>query len=106
MFLSDNTDGLPAELMADILSYLDIQDLLHLSTTSRTLRVVLSNPNLNPWRAPLMRLLDRQTYPSVLVNISSYPDVFPATNWTTILTRSDPRFLLYECVIPHLTDGQ
>lgn len=105
MFFSDNINGLPAELVADILSYLDIADLLHLSTMSRTLRAILSNHNLNPWRNPLTHLLDRQTHPSILANISSYALIFPKANWITILTRSDPRFLLYECVIPHISDS-
>lgn len=106
MSLSDNSEGLPAELIADILSHLEIHDLIRLSNVSRTLRIVLSDANLNPWRAPLLRLLDRQTAPSVLANISDSVNVFPSANWTIILSRSDPRFLLYECVIPHLAENE
>jgi hypothetical protein len=106
MSLSVNSEGLPAELVADILSYLEVQDLFRLTTTSRTLRVVLADANLNPWRAPLLRLLDLQTSPSILANISDFRHVFPDANWTIILSRSDPRFLLYQCVLPRLTDSK
>jgi len=95
--------GLPPELVADILSYLEIPDLICL-TTLFPLRLVLSSPSLNPWRIPVLRLLDRESRPSDLANIAAFHYVFPRSNWTPILSRTDPRFLLYDCVIPHLSE--
>ena len=100
-----NIDCLPVELIVEIFSCLDVSDLINVSSVSRSLRSILADHNLNPWRTPLLRLLDTQTFPNEIENISDHNLIFPRANLVIILSRSDPRFLEYKCVIPHLSES-
>ena len=48
---------LPVELIAEILSQLDLRSLKIVSGLSRRLRSVTSDPTLNPWKGPILRNL-------------------------------------------------
>lgn len=104
-FTKNKFTQLPPDILADIMSHLEILDLTHLSVLSQTLRTVLSDSNLNPWRLPLSTLLACNTSPSVLASIAVYQQVIPPDNWIMILSRTDSQFLLYKCELPRLSEN-
>lgn len=57
MLEANYLESLPVELIADILSELDLTTLITVSCLSRRLRSIVSEPALNPWRRPILRNL-------------------------------------------------
>lgn len=98
-------EDLPVELIAEILSELDVKSLLTISQLSRRLRYVLSDPSLNPWKWPILQNLRRRdgVYESCMDHLGTYT-VIPRTNWVDILSMAQSRFLLYRVTIPSLPD--
>ncbi|GJJ07166.1 hypothetical protein Clacol_001366 [Clathrus columnatus] len=121
-------ETLPVELVAEILSELDLSTLITVSCLSRRLRTILSDASLNPWRKPMLHGL---TYvpppPSTSVTEDSstntslknlYPNIDPALfnlsvrnmvpkqNWIEVFARAPPEWILYESTIPNLRDSE
>lgn len=99
-------ESLPVELIADILSELDIASLIIVSHLSRRLRDIASDSSLNPWRRPIIRALrspDEQ-YESALKHLSERQTV-PRQNWVEILTLGKAEYLLFEMTLPNLKEG-
>ncbi|KAG5342326.1 hypothetical protein C0989_003456 [Termitomyces sp. Mn162] len=96
---------LPVDLIADILSELDLESLITISTLSKRLRNIVSDPSLNPWRRPILRVLRSGNYESSLKNLSVRSTV-PRQNWIEILSLASPSFLLYEATLPNLTSEE
>lgn len=94
--------SLPVELIASILSELDITALRNASEVCSHLRAVASDPLLNPWRGAILRALSHHT-PTALKNISVLSTV-PRHNWLEILCYASPDFLLFEATLPNLSD--
>ncbi|KAG7097284.1 hypothetical protein E1B28_004649 [Marasmius oreades] len=94
-------DSLPVELIADILSELDLETLVHVSQLSRRFNVVVSDPALNPWRRPILRELDSGKYHKALRNLSVRQTV-PRHNWIEILSLASPSFILFDTTLPNL----
>ena len=97
--------SLPVELIADILSELDLESLIKVSYLSRRLHHIASDSSLNPWRAPILRNLYSSSYENSLKHLSVRHTV-PRQNWVEILSIARPSFLLYEASIPALKDSE
>ncbi|THV08313.1 hypothetical protein K435DRAFT_642027 [Dendrothele bispora CBS 962.96] len=94
-------DSLPVELIADILSELDLESLIRISYLSRRLRNIVSDPSLNPWRRPILRDLYSDSYRDTLKHLSIRSTV-PRQNWIEILSLASPNFILHEATLPNL----
>ncbi|KAL0949253.1 hypothetical protein HGRIS_009331 [Hohenbuehelia grisea] len=101
-------ESLPVELIADILGELDLHSLIVVAYLSRRLRAIASDSALNPWRAPILRILrsaraNANANPSApaLANLS-VRTVVPRQNWIEILSLARPSYLLYEATLPNL----
>ncbi|KAG6903413.1 hypothetical protein C0995_005436 [Termitomyces sp. Mi166 len=94
-------ESLPVDLIADILAELDLESLITISTLSRRLRDIVSDPSLNPWRRPILRVLHSGNYENSLKNLSVRSTV-PRQNWIEILSLASPSFLIYEATLPNL----
>ncbi|KAF8341481.1 uncharacterized protein EI90DRAFT_2989265 [Cantharellus anzutake] len=97
-------EDLPVELIATILSLLDINSLRQASNVSTRLRAVVSNPVLNPWISPIIHSLERSS-PDELSNLSVLSTV-PRHNWLEIMCFASPHFLLFQATLPKLTESQ
>ncbi|KAF8307241.1 hypothetical protein DL93DRAFT_2143384 [Clavulina sp. PMI_390] len=117
MLLCTTLDTLPVELIASILSELDIPSLRAASETSAYLRAVASDPLLNPWRSPILRALIPPTHHSALVQDSltnsleplktlSVLSTVPRHNWLEILCFAPPEFILFDATLPNLSEQQ
>ncbi|KAF9511575.1 hypothetical protein BS47DRAFT_1486766 [Hydnum rufescens UP504] len=104
MLMAASLETLPVELIAAILSQLDIISLKNVSTVSSRLRAVASDPLLNPWRAPILHELSLRI-PDGLRSISVLSSV-PRHNWLEILCYASPDFLLFQATLPNLTESQ
>jgi hypothetical protein len=93
-------ESLPVELIADILSELDLETLIKLSNLSRRLHFIASDSSLNPWRAPILRNLRSNSYEACLKHLSVRS--IPRQNWVEILSIAPPAFLLFESTLPNL----
>jgi hypothetical protein len=93
-------ESLPVELIADILSELDLETLVKISCLSRRLRSITSDSSLNPWRAPILRNLRSNSYEQCLKHLSVRS--VPRQNWLEILSIARPPFILYESTLPNL----
>ncbi|KAG6878572.1 hypothetical protein C0993_003027 [Termitomyces sp. T159_Od127] len=105
---SDKTmrfESLPVDLIADIFGELDIKSLITTSMVSKRLRDIVSDPSLNLWRRPILRVLRSGNYESSLRNLSVRSTV-PRQNWVEILSLASPSFLLYEATLPNLTSEE
>ncbi len=91
---------LPVELVAEILSELDIPDLLHASQLSTGIRAITADAALNPWRRPVLRALFSGAYDS-LRQLSDCSTV-PRQNWIEILSLAPPPFILFDASVPRL----
>ncbi|TFK20342.1 hypothetical protein FA15DRAFT_673542 [Coprinopsis marcescibilis] len=94
-------EGLPVELIAEILGELDLKSLITMSHLSKRLYLVASDSALNPWRKPILANLQSHSYEDVLKHLSVRPTV-PRQNWVEILSLARPSFLLYEATLPNL----
>jgi len=93
-------ESLPVELIADILSELDLETLIKLSRLSRRLRSITSDSSLNPWRRPILRNLRSGSYEQCLKHLCVRS--VPRQNWVEILSIARPAFLLFESTLPNL----
>jgi hypothetical protein len=115
-------DQLPVELIATILSYLDLSSLVNVIGVSKLLANVCSDALLNPWRSPIQRALtnyisnpDAHTHDNdndnddsdsdhddewpmgdnrTLEHLSCYTMV-PKNNWIDILARAPSSLILF-----------
>lgn len=96
---------LPVELVAEILSQLDLPSLIIVSGISRRFRNIASDPALNPWRGPILRSVrDRDAdYEPALKHLGER-SVVPRSCWLDILASARSSFLLFEATIPNLPD--
>lgn len=94
-------ETLPVELIADILSELDLESLIKISYLSRRLHHIASDSSLNPWRQPILRALHSGSYDDCLKHLSVRSTV-PRQNWLEILSLAQPAFLLYEATLPNM----
>ena len=116
-------ESLPVELIVHIISQLKISDIITCAALSRRFRRVISDPSLNPWRQyviqafstqlawsltsgrPLQQLLNYESYSTELNSLSAWSSIIPIQNWIDLLSRADPRFLLYESSLPPLRES-
>ena len=94
-------EHLPVELIAEILSELDIPSLITVSHLSKRLYLVASDSALNPWRRPILADLLAHNYDRTLKHLC-VRSVVPRQNWVEILGLARPSFLLYEATLPNL----
>ncbi|TDL29843.1 hypothetical protein BD410DRAFT_780342 [Rickenella mellea] len=97
-------DLLPVELIAVILSELDLKSLITVSYLSRRLHRVVSDATLNPWRGPISRNLSSGTYEECLRSLS-VRSIVPRQNWVDILSTARFDFLLFEATLPNLPES-
>ena len=96
-------ESLPVELIADILSWVDLATLITLSYLSRRFHSITSDPSLNPWRGPILRNLQDGVYdPSLKTLCVRY--TVPKQNWIDILCLAKASFLLFEATLPNLKE--
>ena len=117
-------ESLPVELISDILGETDIKTLISassyparrcsgclnragtvVSSLSRGLRGIISDPGLNPWRRPILRRLRRGEYGTDLANLSLRM-IAPKHNWIEIMSKAHPEFLLFQATIPNLDEHE
>lgn len=98
-------ETLPVELIADVLSELDLKTLITISQTTRKLNDIVSDPFLNPWRKPILRNLLSRSYEDVFKSLAVRTSV-PRQNWIEILSLAAPNFLLYQTVLPNLKSSE
>ncbi|KAI0660784.1 hypothetical protein C8Q70DRAFT_912249 [Cubamyces menziesii] len=105
--MTTTLEALPVELVADVLSELDITSLVTVSSLSRRLRAVASEPSLNPWRRPILRILLNPSgeYEPALRHLSVRQTV-PRHNWVEILTLGRAEYLLFEMTLPNLKEEE
>lgn len=96
---------LPVELIASILGLLDIVSLRITSETCTRLRLIVSDPLLNPWRYPILREILTKRYPHELKHLSTL-SIVPRTNWLPVLTYGSPEYILFQCTLPNLSEDQ
>lgn len=109
MYGSHYFDALPVELIADILSELDLSSLITVSHLSRRLHAITSDSSLNPWRQPILRTLrtgsphtsQTPSYDPSLANLSVRLTV-PRQNWVEILSIAKAEWLLFNATLPNL----
>ncbi|KAG0709879.1 hypothetical protein DFH29DRAFT_886232 [Suillus ampliporus] len=94
-------ESLPVELIATILSDLDLESLVKMSCLSRRLRHVASDSSLNPWKCPILQNLASDNYEQSFYHLS-LRSIVPRSNWIDILTLAPPSFLLFESSLPNL----
>ena len=92
---------LPVELIADILSELDLESLIKISYLSRRLHDIVSDSSLNPWRKPILRSLYSENGESALKHLS-VRRIVPRHNFIEILSLASPTFILHEATLPNL----
>ncbi|KAE9409971.1 hypothetical protein BT96DRAFT_462336 [Gymnopus androsaceus JB14] len=93
---------LPVELIADVLSELDLESLITISYLSRRLHDIVSDPSLNPWRKPILHSLRSGQEESVALKHLSVRQIVPRHNWIEILSLASPSFILLEATLPNL----
>lgn len=105
MDLDGTFESLPVELIADILSELDLSTLVTVSNVSPRLRAISSEPSLNPWRRPIFRTLHSTDgeYDPCLKTLSVRSTV-PRQNFVEILSLARANYLLFEASLPNLKD--
>ena len=92
--------GFPVELVAEILSELDVPDLIHASQVSRGMRAVVADAALNPWRRAVKRALRAGAY-SALRPLNGCTAV-PEQTWIEILAVAPAPVVLFDACIPRL----
>lgn len=94
-------ESLPVELIADILSELDLASLVTISYLSRRIHSIASDSSLNPWRSPIIRNLKSGYYEPAFNNLC-VRYIVPRQNWVEILSLARPEFLLFHATLPNL----
>lgn len=98
-----NFDGLPVELVVSVLEELDLNSLVTVSTLSRRLRQIISDPFLNPWRQPIARILaNGSCADEPLLRHIAERSTFPRQNAVDILTLAPASFILFDFTSPNL----
>ncbi|KDQ64356.1 hypothetical protein JAAARDRAFT_187693 [Jaapia argillacea MUCL 33604] len=97
--------SLPVELIADILSELDLHSLILVAYLSRRLQQIASDSALNPWRRPVLRNLHSGIYETCLKHLSVRL-IVPRQNWVEILSMARASFLLFDATLPNLKDAE
>ncbi|THH11905.1 hypothetical protein EW145_g329 [Phellinidium pouzarii] len=97
-------EALPVELIAEILSALDLATLITVSCLSRRLREISSDTALNPWKGPIAHNLRNKDgeYESCLAHLTART---PRANWVDILSAARAEFILFSASIPSLPDS-
>ncbi|KAF5393137.1 hypothetical protein D9757_001307 [Collybiopsis confluens] len=93
--------NLPVEVIADVLSELDIDSLVKISYLSRLLHDIVSDPSLNPWRKPILCSLRSENGENALKHLS-VRIIVPRHNWIEILSLASAPFILFEATLPNL----
>ena len=94
-------ESLPVELIADILSELDLVSLITVSYLSRRIHSIASDSALNPWRKAILRNLKDGNYEPSFNNLC-VRYVVPRQNWLEILSLAKADFLLFQATLPNL----
>ncbi|KAH9482544.1 hypothetical protein JR316_0004644 [Psilocybe cubensis] len=94
-------ERLPVDLIAEILGELDLESLIQMAYVSKRFYSVASDPSLNPWRRPIMRILNMHMYEPALKHLSVRL-IVPRRNWIEIITLARPSFVLYDATLPNL----
>lgn len=94
-------ESLPVELIADILSELDLASLITVSYLSRRIHSIVSDSSLNPWRKPILRNLRDGNYEPSFNNLC-VRYVVPRQNWVEIMSLAKADFLLFQATLPNL----
>jgi hypothetical protein len=97
--------SLPIELIADIISNLDVVSLITVSQVSQQLRQICSDPQINPWRRPILQNLLSGTYEPCLAHLAM-SSIVPRQNWLDILVMANPEYLLLEATLPSLKSSE
>ncbi|KAJ9095308.1 hypothetical protein QFC21_005674 [Naganishia friedmannii] len=93
-------ETLPLELISQILTYLPLNSLLPLSTLSRTLLFISSDPTVTPFPASITQELDAgPPYSRELEVLGTYSHI-PRSCFIQILVRASPEWVLDSMVIP------
>lgn len=92
---------LPVDIIAGILSELDLKSLVTVAYLSTHLRVIASDTSLNPWRRPILRNLHSKNFESELAHLS-VRSIVPRQNWIEILSIAPASYLLFEATLPNL----
>ncbi|GBE79902.1 hypothetical protein BKA93DRAFT_816689 [Sparassis latifolia] len=100
-------ESLPVELIADILTELDLTSLVIAAYLSRRLHAVSSDTSLNPWRGPILRTLRNPdgSYEPCLKHLS-VRSVVPRLNFVEILSIARAPFLLFDATLPNLRESE
>lgn len=98
-------EGLPVELIAEVLGELDLQSLITTSCLSRRLRSVVSDSSLNPWRKPILQNLKNPPYEPCLKYLATRYTV-PRQNGVEIVSLSKAEWLLFEATLPNLKESE
>ncbi|KAI5119587.1 hypothetical protein M0805_005759 [Coniferiporia weirii] len=98
-------EALPVELIAEILSALDLETLITVSYLSRRLRKISADTALNPWKGPIARNLQNRDgeYERCFAHLAARATV-PRANWVDILSAARADFLLFSATVPNLPD--
>jgi len=94
-------ESLPVDLIAEILSELDLQSLIQMAHVSKRFYLVASDVSLNPWRKPIMRVLHSHTYDAFFKHLS-VRTIVPRQNWIEVLSLARPSFILFDATLPNL----
>jgi hypothetical protein len=92
--------GLPVELVAEILSELDVPDLVHASQLSKSMRAIAADEALNPWRRPVQRALRAGAH-EALRHLNGC-SIVPRQNWIEILAFAPTSVVLFDTCVPRL----
>jgi hypothetical protein len=98
-------EALPVELVAEVLATINLECLVKVCYLSRRLYRICADPQINPWRRPIIQALNETTYPPSLKNLS-VRTVVPRQNWIEILSLARSPFLLFEATLPSLSDTE
>ncbi|OCH95999.1 hypothetical protein OBBRIDRAFT_809530 [Obba rivulosa] len=105
--VSNSFESLPVELIADILSELDLESLITVSYLSHRLHAICSDSSLNPWRRPILRnLRDSNSEYELLLRHLCFRTTVPRQNWLEILSIAKPSYLLFEASLPNLRESE
>ena len=104
MQIVPSLEALPVELIADILSELDLDSLVTVAYLSKRLLEIASDPALNPWKKPILRCIYSGEYAESMRTLSNRT-IVPRSNWVDLLTLAKPDFLLLESTLPNLSEA-
>ncbi|EMD40480.1 hypothetical protein CERSUDRAFT_111075 [Gelatoporia subvermispora B] len=105
--VSNSFESLPVELIADILSELDLGTLIIVSYLSHRLHAICSDSSLNPWRRPILRNLRELNgnYEPLLKHLC-FRTTVPRQNWVEILSIARADYLCFEASLPNLKESE